>query len=161
MKGLVVAAAAALLLTPFCSKTNETNDETVYRSVLFKYTFKKTTNEDGTVNKQFNANFAGLPSQSDLATLKENVTSAVQKGVSCVKNVISKVGGNTCCCKDDECCCCKDDDCCCKEDNQESCCCSGEQEENKESCCCCSSEQSEEPSTEETSTEETTEKEAE
>ena len=141
MKGLWIAAAAtaALVLTPFKSKTDETNGETEYRSLLFKYTIKKTTNEDGTVNKKFDANFAGLPSQSDFSVIKENVNGAVQSGVDFVKKTFTK--GEECSChKGEDHCCCHD-----SEKTEES----TEQEEKKEEGCCCHKEEASEETGEE------------
>ena len=117
MKGLwIAAAAAALVLTPFKSKTNETNDETEYRSLLFKYTIKKTENEDGTVKKSFDANFAGLPTQSDFDVIKENVNGAIQNGVDFVKKTFNKSEeGNGCCHHSEE------------TEEQEGCCCHKEE----------------------------------
>ena len=143
MKGLWLAtvAAAALVLTPFKSKSNETNDETEYRSLFFKYTIKKTTDEDGKVRTNFDANFAGLPSQSDFTVIKENVNGAIQNGVNFVKKTFKKEDSSNCCCKDEDCCC-KDDDCCksdeAKED--EGCCCKKDKTEEDKGCCCHSEE---------------------
>lgn len=150
MKGLWIAAAAAaaLVLTPFKSKTNETNDETEYRSLLFKYTIKKTANEDGTVNKRFDANFAGLPSQSDFTVIKENVNGAIQNGVNFVKKTFTKgEEGDGCCCnKGEEECCCHDSE---ETEEHEGCCCHhSEETEEHERCCCHKEEASEETSEE-------------
>lgn len=142
MRGLLIAAAAALALTPFKSTKDEDNNKTEYRSLLFRYTFKKTANEDGTEKKTFNAEFAGFPTRDDLNDLKTNVSKTVQEGVNSVKKAFGK---DECCCKKEGCCCNEEDsECCCNEESEDqNCCC--KQEENT---CCCHSEETAEPSEE-------------
>ena len=136
MKGLIIAAAAAaaaLALVPFKSKTNETKDETEYRSLLYKYTIKKTENEDGTINKRFDANFAGLPSQSEFTEMKENVSGAIQNGVNFVKKKFTKGDEGECCCHQNG----DEGECCCHRNEDEGeCCHDSEETEPHEGCCC-------------------------
>lgn len=89
--GVLATVAAAALLIPYDAKVNSETNEWEARSLLLKMKFKNNTDENGNKNQRFTMNFAGVPTQSDIDTLKKNVSNAAAEGVKFAKETAEKV----------------------------------------------------------------------
>ncbi len=90
-KGFGWFLAAAALLTPYAAEKNEETGEYEIRSLLLRVKTKTVTDDDGTEHRDCTVNFAGLPTKSDIETIRGNISCGISKlseGISsCARKV--------------------------------------------------------------------------
>lgn len=81
----------AALLTPYSAEKNEETGEYEIRSLLLNVKTKKITDEDGKRVCECAVNLAGLPTKSDIETIRGNISCGISKlseGISsCARKV--------------------------------------------------------------------------